>query len=125
MIVEFDPKKIGEASERHYISGYLDEEFWRIELKKGLNELSETQVQKLKQFDGLQYYLDKGAIIFRDEPETSYGRTVELEQLYESQGYTAISKIATEYGIAKPSTGWRDAIPLIVKYEESLATGES
>ena len=48
MIVEFNPKKIGEASERHYISGYLDEEFWRIELKKGLNELSETQVQKLK-----------------------------------------------------------------------------
>ncbi len=121
MIVEFDPKKIGEASDRHYISGYLEEEFWRIELKKGLNELSETQVQKLKQFDGLQYYLDKGAIIFRDEPETSYGRTVELEQLYESQGYTAISKIATEYGIAKPSTGWRDAIPLIVKYEESLS----
>lgn len=120
MIIEFDPKKIGETSDRHFISGYLDEQFWRIELKKGLNELSASQAQKLKTFDGLQYYLDKGAIIFRDEPETSYGRTVELEQLYESQGYTAISKIATEYGIAKPSTGWRDAIPLIVKYEESM-----
>jgi hypothetical protein len=125
MIVEFNPKKIGEASDRHFISGYLDEQFWRLELKKGLNELSISQVQKLKTFDGLQYYLDKGAIIFRDEPETSFGRTVELEQLYESQGYAGVSKIATEYGIAKPSTGWRDAIPLIVKYEESLATGES
>jgi len=120
MIVEFNPKKIGEMSNIHYISGYLEQQFWRIELRKGLNELSDSQVQKLRQFDGLQYYLDKGAIIFRDEPETPYGRTVELEQLYESQGYAAISKIAAEYGITKPSTGWRDAIPLIVKYEKSV-----
>lgn len=117
MIVQFNPKLIG-ISGNHVLSGQ-DEKggFWRITLKPGLNDLSDSQIQKLKAFDGLESYTERNAIIFRESATTSFSRTAELEALWESQGYTAISKIATEYGIPKPSAGWKDAIPLIVQYE--------
>lgn len=119
MIVEFAIAKTGLTGETHYLSGKDDEE-WRIELRDGLNDLSDTQLARLRSFPGIQWYLDVGAIAFKEEPETAFGRLSELEQLYESQGYKAIADIALGYGIQKPTTGWKEAIPLIVEYEKEL-----
>lgn len=126
MIVEFDPTKVGLArGSSHAISGKSEQGgFWRVTLSPGLNELTESQINQLTSFPGIGIYESKGAIVFRDEAKTAFSRTHELEALYTDQGYTPISKLAASYGIAKPSTGWKDAIPLIVRYEEELAATE-
>ena len=112
--VEFNSEKAATTSP-HYISG-LD---WRVQLVDGLNEIPDDMAEKLQEFEGIDYYLERGAIVFRSEPETPFQRLHELEELYKSQGYQPIATIATQYGIAKPTTGWKDAIPLIVEYEKS------
>ncbi len=119
MILEFAIAKTGLSGSSHYLSG-RDDEDWRIELKEGLNELSEQDVQRLQGHPSINWYLSTGAIKFREEPETSFGRLIELEQLYQSQGYQAIASIAQQYGIGKPATGWKDAIALIMEYEKEL-----
>ena len=120
MIVEFIPEKIGIIATPHYLSGYIKEskEFWRIALNRGLNQLSIKEEERLRSYPELANYLDRGAIIFRDQPETSFQRTLELEELYKSQGYTAIASLAIKYNIPKPTAGWKDAIPLIVQAEK-------
>lgn len=117
--VEFNSEKASTTSP-HYISG-LD---WRVQLVDGLNEIDDELAQKLLEFEGLDYYTERGAIVFRSEPETPFQRLHELEELYKSQGYAPIQAIATKYGIAKPTTGWKDAIPLIVEYEKSMGDEE-
>lgn len=113
-IVEFIAQKAYVASDlSHYLSG-LD---WRVQLKNGLNSLKDEDVENLRSHPDLRWYLDRGAIVFRDEPETPFQRTLELEELYKSQGYSAIASLAIKFGISKPASGWKDAIPLIVQAE--------
>lgn len=115
--VEFNSEKAATTSP-HYVSG-LD---WRIQLVDGLNEISDEMAQKLQEFEGIDYYLERGAIVFKSEPETPFQRLHELEELYKSQGYAPIQAIAVKYGIEKPATGWKAVIPLIVEYEKSQVT---
>lgn len=51
-------------------------------------------------------------------------RTTELEELYLSEdgGWRAIKAIADPLGVSKPESGWDDAIPLIVKAEQTAAS---
>lgn len=114
-VIEFVAQKAFIAPNlAHYLSGLN----WRIELKNGLNSLKDEDVENLRSHPDLKWYLDRGAIVFRDQPETPFQRTLELEELYKSQGYNAIASLAIKYGISKPSTGWKDAIPLIVQAEQ-------
>jgi hypothetical protein len=115
MIVEFDGSKVGVGSP-HYISSFD----WRVELVDGLNDIPDEAAEQLMQFEGIDAYLKSGAIAIRQTPATLFERRTELEALYESQGYQAIADIAIGYGIAKPKTGWRDAISLILEYERSI-----
>lgn len=116
MIIEYIPEKIGERGQ-HVISGKDDGGYWRVMLVPGLNELTDRQVAQLEAFPGIEIYTERGAIAFRKPAETAFSRTHELEQLYESQGDVAIADIATKYGIAKPKSGWKRAIGLIVQHE--------
>lgn len=119
MIVEFDSKKANTTSP-HYLSSAVDEDSWRVTLIDGLNEVSEDLVGKLKQHDSIDYYLKRGAIVFREEAQTVFQRRAELEAIYEAQGYRPIADLATSYNIAKPQAGWKDAIELIIAYEASM-----
>lgn len=113
-IVEFIAQKAYVASDlSHYLSGLE----WRIELRSGLNSLTDEDIGNLRSHPDLKWYLDRGAIIFREQPETTFQRTLELEELYKSQGYSAIAALAIKFGISKPTSGWKDAIPLIVQAE--------
>jgi hypothetical protein len=123
MIIEFIPEKIGISACPHYLNGYIEEsqDFWRISLNKGLNQLSLIDEKRLRSYPDLEIYLNKGAIVIRDDPETPFQRTLELEELYKSQGYSAIATLAIKFGIPKPTSGWKDAIPLIVQAESEVA----
>ncbi len=120
-IVEFRAQLAGIApSTPQYFTFYKDNEFqWQLGLRDGLNDLPDDVAQELREFPGIQWYVARGAIAFREAPKTSFQRLNELEQLYETNGYQAIADIALKYGIAKPKGGWKDAINLIIEFEKS------
>lgn len=110
--IEFNGKKIKTRSP-HYLSG----EGWRIQLVDGLNDLKQEEIDQVRSFEGIEQYIKRGAIIFRQKAETPFQRRQELELIAEDQGVAAIAELGAKYGIRKPKTGWKDAIPLIVEYE--------
>jgi hypothetical protein len=121
MIIEFFPEKVGHSQlSSHFISGKNNDNLWRIELRRGLNKLSDVDVDNFKSSPDFDNYLKRGAILLRENPETPFQRTLELEGLYKSQGYSAIATLAIKFGIPKPTSGWKDAIPLIVQAESEV-----
>ncbi len=118
-IVEFNPQKLNNASQSHFLSGKDEGGFWKIELKEGLNQLSDVNLIRLKKHPDIESYENLQAIKFHDSPKSRRSRLSELHDLFGQRGYLPLVRIAEQLGLPteQPSGGWESLIPLIVDAE--------